>query len=174
MHRATDIELALVLMEAGFNDCQVARVTGIPRRTITDWRHGRIPGRRAEQRHGRAAVAIDCLRCEGRDPAPPPAAYAYVLGLYLGDGCISQMPRTYKIRITLDAAYPGIVERCATALEQIRPGKRAWQGRRRDSRCVEVAMYWNHWPCLIPQHGPGRKHRKSAVQVLDTFIGPKS
>jgi hypothetical protein len=19
-------------------------------------------------------------------------------------------------------------------------------------------MYWNHWPCLFPQHGPGRKH----------------
>ena len=19
-------------------------------------------------------------------------------------------------------------------------------------------MYWTHWPCVIPQHGPGRKH----------------
>ena len=19
-------------------------------------------------------------------------------------------------------------------------------------------MYWQHWPCLFPQHGPGRKH----------------
>ena len=21
-------------------------------------------------------------------------------------------------------------------------------------------MYWNHWPCLFPQHGPGRKHER--------------
>ena len=21
--------------------------------------------------------------------------------------------------------------------------------------------YWNHWPCLFPQHGPGRKHQRS-------------
>ena len=25
-------------------------------------------------------------------------------------------------------------------------------------RCVEVSMYWNHWPCLFPQHGAGKKH----------------
>jgi len=21
-----------------------------------------------------------------------------------------------------------------------------------------VKTYWNHWPCVLPQHGPGRKH----------------
>lgn len=21
-------------------------------------------------------------------------------------------------------------------------------------------MYWQHWPCLFPQHGPGRKHQR--------------
>jgi hypothetical protein len=26
--------------------------------------------------------------------------------------------------------------------------------------CVAVQSYWNHWPCLFPQHGPGRKHRR--------------
>ena len=24
-------------------------------------------------------------------------------------------------------------------------------------------MYWNHWPCLFPQHGPGKKHTRSIV-----------
>jgi hypothetical protein len=24
--------------------------------------------------------------------------------------------------------------------------------------CVEVSMYSQHWPCLFPQHGPGKKH----------------
>jgi hypothetical protein len=90
----------------------------------------------------------------------PEAEYGYLLGLYLGDGCISESARTYRIRITLDAAYPRIIDGCAAALEAIRPGKLAWRGHRRHSRCVEVSMYWNHWPCLIPQHGPGRKHSR--------------
>ncbi len=24
-------------------------------------------------------------------------------------------------------------------------------------------MYWNHWPCLFPQHGIGKKHERSIV-----------
>lgn len=23
-----------------------------------------------------------------------------------------------------------------------------------------VQSYWKHWPCLFPQHGPGRKHER--------------
>jgi hypothetical protein len=26
--------------------------------------------------------------------------------------------------------------------------------------CTEVAAYSKHWPCLFPQHGPGRKHER--------------
>jgi hypothetical protein len=26
--------------------------------------------------------------------------------------------------------------------------------------CVEVSKYSKHWPCLLPQHGPGRKHNR--------------
>ncbi|MDT5255947.1 MAG: hypothetical protein QOD10_1027 [Mycobacterium sp.] len=24
--------------------------------------------------------------------------------------------------------------------------------------CVVVSLYSKHWPCLLPQHGPGKKH----------------
>ena len=26
--------------------------------------------------------------------------------------------------------------------------------------CIVVCGYWNHWPCVFPQHGPGRKHER--------------
>ena len=29
--------------------------------------------------------------------------------------------------------------------------------------CVNVQSNWQHWPCLIPQHGPGRKHERPIV-----------
>lgn len=25
---------------------------------------------------------------------------------------------------------------------------------------VVVQAHWKHWPCLFPQHGPGRKHER--------------
>ena len=29
--------------------------------------------------------------------------------------------------------------------------------------CVVVQSHWKHWPCLFPQHGPGRKHERPIV-----------
>jgi hypothetical protein len=159
-----DITTAIALIAAGLNDCQISRLTGIPRRTVLDWRHGRIPGRPSLGGHRRRGPsASTCEVCQGLKPHLPEPEYAYLLGLYLGDGCISRGPRTYRIRIVLDAAYPVIVEACAASLEAIRPEKTAWRGRRANSRCIEVSMYWKHWPCLIPQHGPGRKHLRKIV-----------
>ncbi len=40
------------------------------------------------------------------------------------------------------------------------PGKHARAAARKDCRCVDVSMWSKHWPCLIPQHGPGRKHKR--------------
>lgn len=90
-------------------------------------------------------------------------AYAYLLGMYLGDGCISHHRRgVWKLRITLDSVYPRIIGECVGALEAVAPGK-AHVMRRRDNRPVVVSNYWKHWTCLIPQHGPGRKHTRSIV-----------
>lgn len=29
--------------------------------------------------------------------------------------------------------------------------------------CLAVSCAWKHWPCLFPQHGPGRKHERPIV-----------
>jgi len=29
--------------------------------------------------------------------------------------------------------------------------------------CSDHYCYWKHWPCLFPQHGPGRKHERPIV-----------
>ena len=44
--------------------------------------------------------------------------------------------------------------------------------------CTEVGAYWKHWPCLFPQHGPGRKHERPIVlepwqqAIVDAHPGP--
>jgi hypothetical protein len=83
--------------------------------------------------------------------------------MYLGDGCISSRPRgVWHLRITLDSAYSGIVAECVRAVEAVAPGKAGFL-RRRDCRAAVVSNHWKHWVCLIPQHGPGRKHTRPIV-----------
>lgn len=94
----------------------------------------------------------------------PVGVYAYLLGMYLGDGCISRTARSYSLRITCDKRYPAIIQRCREAIDALFPGQRAGVYWRRTG-CADVYLHSKHWPCLFPQHGPGRKHhRKIALE----------
>jgi hypothetical protein len=144
--------MARRLTAAGHTDHEIALATGIPRRTISGWRRGEGRTRDRAGCADRVTPHHDFSRLDS-------GAYAYVLGLYLGDGCISAGRRgVWCLRICLDATYPGIIGECAAGLEAIIPGKTAHCGLRRSSRCVDVSMWSKHWPCFFPQHGPGRKH----------------
>lgn len=43
--------------------------------------------------------------------------------------------------------------------------------------CVNVTTSWKHWPCLFPQHGPGRKHDRPILlepwqrQIVEHYPG---
>lgn len=56
----------------------------------------------------------------------------------------------------LDIAYPGIIEEAAAAIEDVL-GNPAGQWPKPEN-CVEVYGYSKSWVCLLPQHGPGKKH----------------
>jgi hypothetical protein len=82
-----------------------------------------------------------------------------VLGLYLGDGSISRNRQVWRLRITCDKKYPAIIDRCQKAIEVVMPGQRAGIVQR--VGCVDVSLHSKHWPCLLTQHGPGKKHTRS-------------
>jgi hypothetical protein len=94
---------------------------------------------------------------------PPTADYLYLLGMYLGDGCISFAARTTALRITCDDNWPDVMNECERAMRVVsnRPVYRvAAVG------CRHVTTLWKHWPCLLPQHGPGVKHERS-IRLAD-------
>jgi hypothetical protein len=35
-----------------------------------------------------------------------------------------------------------------------------------DKRLATIASYWRAWPCLFPQHGRGRKHRRTIALAV--------
>jgi hypothetical protein len=90
-----------------------------------------------------------------------PREYTYLLGIYLGDGCLSRHARgVYRLRIALDSAYPRIVDEVAEAMSAVMP--RNLVGRVvRAYNCVDLYSYSRAWRCLFPQHGAGRKHERT-------------
>src|SRR3954451_11075389 len=136
----------------GMNRCEIARVTGIPRRTISGWLNGHAP-----------ACSRHCFRCSasmGPFPRLVEQAYAYLFGLYLGDGCILRQRRSYELRITLDERYSVIIQECETAMALVMPANKISLQSPSGERCVQVRSFSKHWPCLFPQHGPGPKHER--------------
>lgn len=119
------------------------------------------PPRRGTHRPG------SCNVCGGlHDIAGVEDTYVYLLGLYLGDGHISPFPRgVFRLRITLDTKYPGIVNSAAQAMDTI-SGRRASITQRCREKCVDVISYWKSWPRLVPQHGPGHKHERT-IELTD-------
>jgi hypothetical protein len=160
-------EQALALLQTGVSLRAASLVTGISRATLRDWReHPDKPWDRAV-----------CPRCIAPPRPPEPQwDYAYLLGLYLGDGCISvggdPAKGVWALRIFCADAWPGLRAECQAAMSAIRPANKV-SLRPRDG-CTEVISYSRHWPCLFPQHGPGRKHtREIALEQWQSAIVAK-
>ena len=137
---------ALSLVNQGRSLNSVSKETGISRAAIRSWQHRLEP----------------LPRVATPDPGPPDddCAYAYLLGLYLGDGCISAHPRGtgYYLRIACADAWPGLLRQCREAIERVRPGIGVYT--LQNQGCTTVTSYSRHWPRLFPQHGPGKKHER--------------
>jgi hypothetical protein len=154
MYDMSTREHALALLARGRSLNSVSKETGVSRSAIRAWQT-RIEPLPLMQRQ-----AAPCVRCRTEPGLPTDtAAYCYLLGLYLGDGCISPGPHCgHYLRIACADAYPGLIELCTRALRAINPsGKSSGV---QAAGYVSVVGYSRHWPCLFPQHGPGMKHSR--------------
>ena len=145
---------ALRLVEAGLNDCEIARRLGIPRTTIRDWRKPRYVPKRS--------TSSACPRCgaRARRIVLRPELYVELLGLYLGDGHIAVLARAQRLRICLDAKYPDVVAAAESVMRGCLPDNPVRRVLFHDGREVVLDLYSSHLVCLFPQHGPGKKHER--------------
>jgi hypothetical protein len=157
---AGDIAEVVRLIESGVTDDAIALRTGIPRETIRAWRGGRVPERARRVLAGEPA----CERCGGSGHHRSSLHrewYAYLLGMYLGDGCLARTASgSWSLRLALDVAYPGIIDSARAAVAAVKDSRLPHVARQRTCACVVITSYWKAWPCLFPQHGPGRKHHR--------------
>lgn len=172
VHSRAAVAEVLALRAEGLGARRIARRTALPLATVRDWLAGRVP------RHSRPAdpaspTAATCEQCGHDEHAfdQLPREYAYLFGLYLGDGCISRHVRdVYRLRVFLDLRYPSIIEECEAAIRAVLPRSRVNRMERtsnytgRDEAThVEITAFSKTWPCLFPQHGRGRKHERPIV-----------
>ncbi|WP_179811815.1 transcriptional regulator [Nocardiopsis sinuspersici] len=93
--------------------------------------------------------------------APDPKAYAYLLGLYLGDGYIGGIRNGVDyLSIFCCDTWPGLIEECAATMPKVFPVG-VFRVQRRG--CTEVKATSKHWRCIFPQHGKGMKHSRKIV-----------
>ncbi len=151
------VEDALRDSDAGMSDAANAAKHGVAVKTIRRWR--RLYQRRGLPR-GQTHTAVPCPRCEG---APlDHKAYAELLGWYLGDGHIScTRGRVFDLHVFNDVKYSDNNLGIAELMRRVKPGGRPHT--RMMPGCVVTTVSWIHWPCLFPQHGPGRKHERAIV-----------
>ncbi|MGI5483327.1 helix-turn-helix domain-containing protein [Streptomyces lavendofoliae] len=144
---------ALTLLRGGARNADVARKLDVPPGTVSYWLHmdrtkrGECPGKQTP----------GCPRCDGTLDR---AAYAYLLGLYLGDGHIVQnrAMKVPSLSVSCTDTWPGLLDECTRAMRSVLPGNSVSKVRRKG--CQEVKVYSRHLWCLFPQHGPGRKHER--------------
>ncbi|MGC4805875.1 terminase gpP N-terminus-related DNA-binding protein [Micromonospora sp. DT233] len=139
---------------SGATVAETARTVGLPYPTVRHWCRDRPESKQQ-------ASALRCFRCrDGVDDPTDPAAYAYLLGLYLGDGHLVTTARVPVLRVYCANAWPELIDACEAAMRAVLATK---VQRVQQQGCVSVQSYGVHWPCLFPQHGPGKKHERPIV-----------
>jgi Homeodomain-like domain-containing protein len=159
MRPASDIARVRKLLATGRSDYEIARLTGIPRSTVQRWRA--LPPPSPDP----STACPSCGRERHRFDELPAYEYAYLLGQYLGDGNVwARRGGGHVLRISSDLAYPAIIEECCAAIARVR-GRRPHVHEHAEKRMASILSYWHPWPCLLPQHGPGRKHSRRIALV---------
>jgi hypothetical protein len=132
---------ALALIENEFSLRAISMSTGISRAALREWRNYPQTARSSR---------TSCPRCSDTPTLPAQSAdYAYLLGLYLGDGCISPAgdpaKGVWKLRVICCDARPGLIGECARAMRAVRPGNKVMTTQKEG--CTEVLSCSRHWPC---------------------------
>jgi hypothetical protein len=139
------------LVGTGLSDYRIAEQTGVKRGTVRKWRLASNPPLTI----ARQELARTWSVSDG-------AAYAYLLGAYLGDGTVC-VQRSIWLQIVNDRRYPGISGEILAAMAKTFPGRTP---RMHPSSVGESDVLCIGHPAVLqafPQHGPGRKHLRAIV-----------
>ena len=153
MRSGEEVARVRELASSGLNHSQIARLTGVSRAAVRDWL-------RPDSNRLATPTCAECGHPLHAFDELPVREYAYLLGMYLGDGTITRYKRCYALVVVMDRRYTGIIAEVASAIRAVMPASLASIYPHPQHNCVRIVSYSKAWPCLFPQHGPGRKHER--------------
>ena len=141
-----EVDRVFALQRVGMNVSQISRCMGIPRPTVREWLFPRY--------QPKFPPRAGCFRCDATQLVDE-KTYAYLLALYLGDGCLAAYPRNvWRLRIVQDVRYSVLTLLCDEAMRKVSDRRVQHVGK---IGCTEITCYWKHWIHVFPQHGEGPK-----------------
>lgn len=150
------------LLSYGHSIAEVSRMTGVNRSSISNWK---IRGERVSSPLDLSdpTKCITSMHSELTEEIKK--AYSYILGLYLGDGCIYELDRTEKMTITLDKQYEVLNNYTVETLGKFFKKSpyifdRSLHGR---GNAIDVNICTSTLSLLFPQHGKGKKHNRDII-----------
>ena len=130
------------LRQKGWSLLKIAEHLGISQSTVRHHTRGIVVKEPCEKRLYQRANMSDGV------PLPPSVDLAYLTGVICGDGCISQLPRTFALTISCDARYPELIETYTALIEKLlkrRPTVRSGNG----GTYFEIRLYSKQLPTVL-------------------------
>lgn len=147
----------------GLNKSEISKLTDVSRSTIREWLDNPKPVN--EVFNPQKYIIEKKIENE----------YSYILGLYLGDGYINQMPRTWKLRFFLSGKYGDLNNFAVSQLKKIFPENviNPYQHPKHDM--ITIYVHSQKIPFLFPQYGKGMKHTRKIKlnEWQEEIIQPK-
>lgn len=158
MRSATEHNKIIYLNSIGINQSQISKILDIPRSTIRD----HIKNDKNNY--------INPFNPEELNKNQQ-KAYSYILGQYLGDGCLSKAPnfekkQVWKLRIFTDCKHPNITNQCKNSLKLLFPNNKSTAITiyyKNKPSCNELVIYNKQLIHYFPQHDIGKKHEREIM-----------
>jgi len=165
----------LKLKSEGVTISEIARITNLTRSCVNNWIHRGSPSNMHVMMNGhptRLPTTIDPIEAMNIispiiDDTHKYSNYSFILGLFLGDGCIYQAPRTIQLSVVLDKKYEemnnNIVEIMSSFFGK-RPLIHDLSVQRRQKRIANaIVLKFNsiNLGIIFPYLGGGRKDTRS-------------
>jgi hypothetical protein len=139
----------LDLHKTGNNHGQIAKQLNIPRTTVRDFL--KIKSNIVPKNKVPLPIEDEAFRKN----------YAYFLGIFLGDGCLSLGKKNvYRCRITLDAKYSDIISKTKNCISTIMPNNKTsivYRPYKGMPSCVDVSCYSKEWIKVLTFYIAGPK-----------------
>jgi len=168
MRTKEEIQKIYECWKDGLTQHKTAETTGIPRGTVKDHYKKFSLGVYPNWQQGGDLKSSDESPCGFESHHA--YHYAYLFGLYLGDGCISIAKNlkngktVYKFRVFQDEKYPNLIEKHMESMRQLFPTNKINKAKKQG--CWEIYFYNTSLKKLFPQLGPGMKHNRK-IELAD-------